>query len=372
MLATGVILWHSFPLTGRHIPYEPVHQFLEDVWVDGFFAVSGFLITASWLSRPRPRAYFAARALRLLPGLWCCLIVTAFIIAPLSVAFQGGSVADLLRSHAPIGYILKNGAVMTLQTDVGGTPSGVPIPHQWNGSLWTLQWEVLCYIAVAVFGLIAVARRRWVIPVALILTLVCSALLPPWNILTEHSPGMDARVVDPATVLMVEAAMAARFITMFLAGALLYQIRNSISAQWSLVFLNGAIVFLAMLLPNYRLVAAISLAYVIIVSGTLIRNRRLRLRTDLSYGLYIYAFPMQQLLIIFGFGELHPIVFAVIATIATLPLAALSWFLVEKPALSLKSRLENKRSARRMTRASFSENIPASEPDERPDLTAAS
>jgi peptidoglycan/LPS O-acetylase OafA/YrhL len=55
---------------------------------------------------------------------------------------------------------------------------------------------------------------------------------------------------------------------------------------------------------------------------------------------YIYAFPIQQLLVICGLASLNPIVFAIIAAIATLPLAALSWFLVEKPAMSLKSRLK--------------------------------
>ena len=67
--------------------------------------------------------------------------------------------------------------------------------------------------------------------------------------------------------------------------------------------------------------------------------------TDLSYGTYIYAFPMQQLLVICGLVSLNPFVFAIIATIATLPLAALSWFLIEKPAQSLKSRLKPKWSA---------------------------
>jgi peptidoglycan/LPS O-acetylase OafA/YrhL len=68
-------------------------------------------------------------------------------------------------------------------------------------------------------------------------------------------------------------------------------------------------------------------------------HKSLKLRTDLSYGVYIYAFPIQQLLVICGLGVMNPIVFAIIAAIATLPLAALSWVLVEKRAMSLKSRL---------------------------------
>src|SRR5271170_6961083 len=141
-LATGVILCHSWPLTGRRVSFEPAHQLLRDVWVDGFFAISGFLITASWLSNPRLRSYFVARGLRILPGLWVCLIITAFVIAPIGVAIQGGRAAKLLLSRAPIEYVLKNSALVTVQLDIGGTPRGIPFPGIWNGSLWTLLWEV--------------------------------------------------------------------------------------------------------------------------------------------------------------------------------------------------------------------------------------
>ena len=95
-------------------------------------------------------------------------------------------------------------------------------------------------------------------------------------------------------------AVVARFGAMFLAGAFMYQIRNVIPARWSLVALSVVIVLAANLLPNYRLLGAIPLAYAVIVSGALIHNKRLRLTTDLSYGVSIYAFPMQQLLVMCG------------------------------------------------------------------------
>jgi peptidoglycan/LPS O-acetylase OafA/YrhL len=341
MLAMGVIVFHSWPLTGRHMGFEPAHQLLRDVFVDGFFAISGFLITASWLSNPRLRTYFLARALRILPGLWVCLIITAFVIAPIGVAIQGGSAAKLLLSTAPIEYVLKDSAVVLLEPDVGGTPDGVPWPHMWNGSLWTLIWEVLCYIAIAGLGVVGLLSRRWVIPLALALMLFWSAQLPPFGAFGEGPPDAQ-QVMDPATVALYAQATAARFGAMFLAGALLYQLRNVIPARWSLVAVSVVIVLAASFMPNYRLIGAIALAYLIIVSGALIRNKRLRLRTDLSYGVYIYAFPIQQLLIISGLGVVHPIVLAIIAAITTLPLAALSWFLVEKRAISLKSRFKRR------------------------------
>lgn len=322
-LATEVIFLHSFQNTGR-MPPEPIRQLLMSVGVDGFFAISGFLITSSWLSHPRVRDYLVARALRILPGFYVCLAVTAFILAPISVVLQGGSALKLLWSSGPIEYVLKNSAIAYLHWNVGGTPRGIPRAGDWNGSLWSLIYEVLCYLAVAVIGIAGLANRRWVSPTILALAVFAATMLPPLTL------------VQAWTV----PQLIARCAIMFAAGAVMYQWRDVIPARWWIVAVSWVIVVVsAALLPDYRVVAAIPLAYAVIVSGALIRNRRLRLPTDLSYGTYIYAFPMQQLLIVCGLASLNPLVFFIFSTMATLPLAAMSWFFVEKRAMSWKSRL---------------------------------
>ena len=60
-LALGVIFWHSYPLSGRDISFGPAREIMAEVWVDGFFAISGFLIVRSWTRRPDVRAYLKAR-----------------------------------------------------------------------------------------------------------------------------------------------------------------------------------------------------------------------------------------------------------------------------------------------------------------------
>lgn len=325
VLASGVILQHSWPLTGRKI-YPPVEQLLTQVWVDGFFAISGFLITASWVRNPRLREYFVARVLRIFPGLWACLIVVAFVIAPISVAIQGGSPARLLLSPAPIQYVLNNAVLNVYHTGIDGTPRNVPFPGVWDGVLWTLIFEFFCYIAIAVAGVAGLLKRRWPAPVVFVLFLVAAAL-------ASYPVGAVENIFQ----------MITRFALVFAAGALLHQFQDKIPARWSLVAVSAVIVVVAgLLVSNYRVVAAVPLAYAVVVSGALIHNQRLRLRTDLSYGVYIYAWPMQQLLVICGLGFLHPLAFTVVAGLATLPLAALSWFLVEKRALSLKSRFKRR------------------------------
>ncbi|WP_006245481.1 acyltransferase family protein [Mycolicibacterium tusciae] len=340
LLAIEVILCHSWGVSGRVPGVAPVNQLLVCVGVDGFFAISGFLITASWLNSPHPREYLAARALRILPGFYVCLLVTAFLIAPVGVAIQGGSAANLLMSGAPLEFVLKNSAVALVAPDIGGTPHGVPVAGEWNGSLWSLIWEVLCYLIVAVLGIVGLASRRWVSPTILTAAVVGAMLMPPvifgGGLTTQHE-------FDTGTALMF---LAARTAIMFAAGACIYHWRDVIPARWSLVGVCVVIVGASSFLPDYRVVAALPLAYALIVSGALVRNKHLQLRTDLSYGLYIYAFPIQQLLAMSGLLALNPLVFFVVSVIATLPLAALSWFMIEKPALSLKSRLKG-RSAQR-------------------------
>ncbi|BBY22615.1 acyltransferase family protein [Mycobacterium stomatepiae] len=346
-LAAEVMLFHSWPITG-HMPPHALLQLMFAVGVDGFFAISGFLITASWLRDPRVRDYLAARALRILPGLYVCLIITAFVFAPLSVAVQGGSPAKLLQSSAPFTYVLNNATLISvLQFDVAGTPLKVASPGIWNASLWSLIWEVLCYIAIAVIGVVGLANRRWLSPAILALAVLGATLLPP--------------LTFPGSWTIPQ--LAVRSAIMFSAGALMYQWRGTIPARWSLVAVSVVIVVAAAVsLPDYRVVAALPLAYAVIVSGALIRKERLTLRTDLSYGYYIYAFPTQQLLVIFGLGFLHPAVFFVVAVIATLPLAALSWFCIEKPAMKLKSRLKRKWSAPGRRKADGTPEATATDP----------
>lgn len=322
-LATGVILWHSWPLTGHQVPNRWVEQLGSQVFVDAFFAVSGFLITRSWIRRPVVRDYAAARALRILPGLWVCVLITAFIFAPTSVLIQHGSVSALWASGAPVAYAVNN-CLMNVVFYVGidGTPRDVPWPHVWNGSLWTLVFEAGCYIAVGAIGVAGLLKYRWTIPVAFMLTLAATTVFG-----------------FPSFGMSTIPQMVARFAVMFAAGALIYQYQDRIPARWWLVGLCVGVVLLSGLLPNYRVLAAISLAYLVIASGALLKHPRLNLRNDLSYGVYVYAFPVQQLMLVAGV-VLPPLLFFVAATAVTLPLAVFSWFVVEKRAIGLKKRLQ--------------------------------
>ena len=318
ILASGVILQHSWPLTGRELA-TPFTGLLTQVWVDAFFVVSGFLITGSWMNNPRLREYAAARLLRIFPGLWVCLLIVAFVAAPIGAALSGGS----LRLSSQIAYVLNNGLLNIFYTGIDGTPQGVPWPGVWDGPIWTLIFELLCYIAVAVLGVVGLLRRRWTIPIVFAVSVAGSAVV--------GYPVMQVETV-PQMVL--------RFAVVFSAGALIYQFRDRIPARWWVVLVCVGLVIALGLLPNYRVFAALPLAYAVIVSGALMK--RPQLRNDLSYGMYIYAWPVQQLLAAAGLVWLDPRLFFLVATLCTVPLAAFSWFVVERQAMKLKRRVRKK------------------------------
>jgi peptidoglycan/LPS O-acetylase OafA/YrhL len=315
VLAVGVVFWHSWPLTGHNMSYAPASRLLGDVFADGFFVISGFLITAAWMRRPCLKEYWASRVLRIFPGLWICLIVIAFVIAPIAAKVQHSSVT--LSSE--LEYVVNNALLNISHVDIDGTPADVPYPGVWNGSIWTLFFVLLCDVMVSALGVIGMLKRRWVIPALLVAALFCSA----------HFSYTPPSYTWPQ--------MLSRFFVVFLAGALFYQYQDKIPAHWSLVALSVTIVVASGFTHNYRVLGALPLAYAVIVSGALIRKTRLR--NDLSYGVYIYAFPVQQLLASVGLARLNPFLFFLLATTATLPLAALSWFVVEKRAMALKSRI---------------------------------
>ena len=317
-LAIGVVFWHSWPLTGREIQFEPAVRLLSDMFADGFFIISGFLITAAWLRRPYLKEYWASRFLRIFPGLWVCLAAIAFIAAPFAAKLTNSTVT--LSSE--FGYFLNNAVLNIAYLSIDGTPVDVPYPGVWNGSIWTLFFVLLCDLMVSVLGVLGLLKRRWTIP-TLFVASVC------WCAYVSYTP--------PGYSM---AQMLARFAVVFLAGAMFYRFQHRIPANWWLVGLSAAIVVASSFTHNYRVIGALPLAYAIIVSGALVK--RSRLRNDLSYGVYIYAFPVQQLLATIGMSALNPVLFFGLSTAAVMPVAAGSWFLVEKRASNLKGRIFRK------------------------------
>lgn len=319
LLASAVIVWHATSLgpSDTVLP-APAAQLLENVPVDAFFAISGFLIARSWQHSPHLVRFLTARAVRVLPGLWVCLLVTAFVLAP-AAALLSGTAAPTLSGQ--LGFVAQNLGTYIGTVSIDGIGSGLIYADSWNGSQWTLWWEVSCYVVLAAAGLLGALR----------LPVVAAAVALFWGL---QLAAVNAGVPD---------FRLSRLGLMFACGALLWLLRDRIPMHHGLAGGSVALVAAGSLLPTYRLVAGLALAYLCLwVALRLGRHERLVLRHDISYGVYIYGWPVQQFLVMAGLAGSWA-AFSLASLAATVPLAAASWLLVERPAMRLRSRLTRRR-----------------------------
>jgi peptidoglycan/LPS O-acetylase OafA/YrhL len=294
-----------------------------DLAVDGFFVLSGFLVTRSYLRLDSAGRYAWHRFLRLMPGFWACLLVTALVAAPLAAIFVGRSPMSVFTSADDPAwrYPLVNAALPILQFDIAGitSDSGETV---FDGSLWTLMYEAVCYVAVAALGLATVLRRRaWLVPVACVVVWV--GLL------------CDFAGLIPIDVPLLANKELLRFLLVFLLGAAACVFAHRVPIRWTWAALSGVGVVAGAFLPDYRLVAAVPFAY-LCVYGMVRLPLRWTPAWDLSYGLYVYHWPVQFLMLLAGATVLGQAGFVALSVALGLLLAAVSWVVVEGPALRRK------------------------------------
>lgn len=340
-LALLVVFSHAYPLSGNLT--EPFAVWthgltsLGEVAVAGFFTLSGFLITRSYERAASLSRYLWHRGLRILPGFWVCLLITAFVFAPLSAKLSGMSQHALWAApDGPFAYILSNWRLQIQQWAIAGLPINIPYPHAFDGSLWTLWLEVRCYIAVAVLGALGVLRfARWLFPVLSVILI--GLLLSTWL----HPSVMRTDLIAPYFWQWMDSTqLNLQLWTCFFVGATAYLYRQylPLSPLVALVALVGFVLLSPT--PLGPLSAVLLLSYAMLTLGFRVGVRQamhLRRVGDLSYGAYIYAFPVQQLLAQLGFAALPVGLFALLGVIATLPMAYASYRLVEAPSMKLKA-----------------------------------
>lgn len=302
VFASLVIFGHAYPLGyDQRAPISDIHSYA----VDGFFVLSGFLIAGS-RERLSMAPYLWRRALRLVPGLVVCLVVCAFVIGPVA-ALAAGAHWGVGDSRA---YLLRNASFRM-------TPDNVPLKaFQWNVSLWTLPHEASCYLLLGV--IFAVIRDR--VFAFAVIAVSCAGI----NLL---NPTLVAYFFTPQH--------AVRLLGFFTAGTLLYLLRKRIPFSGSLAGVCSIVVVGLMMAGRswYWALGPPFLAYALLWLGASLRVRACR-RTDLSYGTYIYGLPVQQALIWAGVPTIVGPVGLFAASMAlVLPLAYVSWVLVERPAM---------------------------------------
>lgn len=318
LLATAVIVAHSWPIGGYGDDPGFGDQDLGDWAVAGFFAISGYLITMSRVSLNSSLKYFWNRLLRIYPAFFVCLLMTAFVFAPASVAFFGAGRYDGLEAAK---YVLNNVALFVRQWGIPGTLESVPFADSWNGPLWTLFYEFLCYIAIGL--LVPLVRRRWLAASVVAAFVACTVVTCVHLFSGAELPHM--------------IVVIARLGAFFCAGAILFLLKDKIPFSRRLITLSGVLLLACVATGTFQAFAGLPVAYLMIGLGVVLPLRQVGAKNDISYGMYIYAFPIQQLLVMTVPSQTLPVwAFVLLSVALTVPFAWASWLLVEKPAMKLK------------------------------------
>ncbi|MDQ0922848.1 peptidoglycan/LPS O-acetylase OafA/YrhL [Pseudarthrobacter sp. W1I19] len=319
-LAALVLFAHSFYLAGAG---EGPHVRGENLggWaVAGFFGLSGFLITGSRFTNGLGE-YLVHRVARIYPAFLVCLVVTVAVFAPLGYVHQNGTLAGYWTTETtPLRFVFSNLFLEMKNYDVAFTPAVVPFAGSWNGSLWSLYYEFLCYLVIAAIGGIAWVRRS---PLPLALAFAVSVIV------YANLPAITPLLAD------TNFALLAKLLPFFLGGAVIQALSKWIGLHWAggLGSIFGAVLCVALVPTWGGQLAAPLIAYGLLWVSSVLPSPRLVRVHDVSYGFYIYAWPVQQLLALYGVHNRGMAVYILSSGAGTLVLALASWLLVERPVM---------------------------------------
>lgn len=309
-LALLVLIAHAWELGGYGLQTKPLGPWA----VAGFFCISGYLIA---LSRTRARGvgdFFARRVVRIYPAFLVVLVVVGFGFAPLASTFLD---AGPWSPGAGAQYVLRNAGLWMAQPAIPGMLEDVPYPGVWNGSLWTLAFEFACYVVTGLLGCLA---ARWGTRVTIVLwvgTMAVSVL------------SVLGLLPAPGTL-----ATFATLLAFYLSGTLLFLGGHRVPLRPGIIVAAAAVVAAVAVSGAPTALAGPAMAYLMLGLGIVLPLRRVGARNDISYGIYIYAFPVQQMLALALAEQGVPVVVPlVLAIVITVPLAWASWLRVERPTM---------------------------------------
>jgi peptidoglycan/LPS O-acetylase OafA/YrhL len=310
--ASAVLVSHAFPLAG--VAKEPLEDWapanLGRLAVAVFFSISGFFIAKSFDRRSSLVEFTVDRVLRIYPALLVVLFLSAFVLGPALTTLPLGSYFSSKETWRYVPDSLTLIRIRWLLPGVFETNPSAAV----NGSLWTLHLEVGCYAFVVLAGLLGGLRGKLRLGAAILFLAVYAAARIPS---LASPPPLWAELAFP-----------------FAIGVAFYAFRDHIPLHWVIAGLLAIAAWVAHATPLYREVFVLALAYSAFCIGALRASFLLLYNRlgDYSYGIYILAFPIEQIVVLARPG-IDPPALAVGAGVLTLAGAILSWHVLEGPVL---------------------------------------
>ncbi|MCF1711073.1 acyltransferase [Tabrizicola sp. J26] len=322
LAATAVLVSHAYPLSLGPGAAEPLEGFfgksLGSLAVDVFFVISGYLIAASFARSESLAQFVAARGLRLFPGLLVSLLLVALVMGP---AVTSLPLAEYFRDREFLEFVPKNMLLVSPAYELPGVFETNPYPAV-EGSIWTLFYEVACYGGIFLIGIAGAFRDRRRLFVFL------AGFYLAWA--AYHFAGLD---------LHPKLDSLHRLSLPFAIGTTFYAIRDRMPLSLPILAALALLTWLAHGTTAFPPVLALAIGYgtfwlAFIPRGAILGYNRIG---DYSYGIYVYAFPLQGL-VIWLWGPMGPGLNIALALPLTLICAVLSWHLIEAPALEMRRR----------------------------------
>jgi peptidoglycan/LPS O-acetylase OafA/YrhL len=324
-----VILSHSPELVDGNRSREILTNIFETISfgefaVDGFFLVSGYLITNSWERSRSASSYLVKRVLRIYPGFIVAFLISLLIVGSIS----GGDVASLAGRPGLEQFIRM---LFLRGPQMQGAFGGLPHP-QLNSPMWTIAYEFRCYLLTMAFGALGVIQCRLAY-LGLTVTLLIGMLI---------APHVDFAIPQSALLILGSPGDDLRFLSIFCCGGVFYLYRDRIYYNNNIaiiaILVGGFLLFIPRLAqPGLAVFGGYTLFWFSFHARAKFLNQ-LDNKIDLSYGIYLYAWPVQNL-IIWQFRGISPWFLFALSTIITALAAMASWFMVERPFLNIKKRI---------------------------------
>ena len=331
-LALLVVFFHYYPIALGDYTHEPILRWfagndyanIGSLRVMSFFALSGLLVSKSWLGQPRLAVYFQRRLLRIWPGFFVASLATLFIFVPLGTSDRAGFLNSLHSTRLLGTYLLRAIFLQMPEYPFGFEHNPLPCPFAINGSLWTVIYEVSWYGVIAGLGVLGLLTQR-----RFVLGLFGLILFANWEVQQHYtlwgSPAFAGMTLGWWMI----------FGTAFVAGMVALAFRDRIQRR-PLLAVCAMLSFIPAHFYPSLLLLLIPTSFIYLLFYVMFSDRLKRFlfapKVDLSYGIYLYAFPVQQLLVCWRPAGWNSITFTLATIGLTIPCALGSWYFIERPA----------------------------------------